>query len=864
MGSNPPAALGGIAHYAESSPHAPALIVPDGPTLNYGEFWAQIEELSNRLQEACIGVGERVAILLPQGALQVIAVTGVLNRHLAVPLQSKTTVAEVESWLRGVHASALIVSPEFEPHAMAALRMGLIVLVARNGEPPKNWQIRSSLSHGNAYAAGSDGVLILVTSATTGSSKLVPLTVANLNAGSASTRDAAQLTASDRLLLMVSLCHRNGVENAFAQFFVGGAVIATDGFDPLAYLHWLNDLRPTWYLCSPTMHQASLAQIRNQIPREPISLRFVQSSGAPLPAEVGRELELVLRVPVLNAYGATEAHHIAVESCSPNGRVANSAGRSCGSEIGIMDPYGTFFASDEEGEIVVRGPAVFSGYLDNPEANAAAFYNGWFRTGDVGRLDSDGNLFVTGRLKEIINRGGEKIIPDEVDAVMMSHSAVLEAATFSVPHATLGEDVACAVVLRSALQTPVSIGELRRYAAERLARFKLPSRIFFVDEIPRGELGKPQRWVLRERLSGKRSGPPSPDVVTQQSLDDAFFRSYEIWARILGRDDLGYDENFFDAGGDSLSAINMLAEVDLRMGSACSKSAGQFLDEPTIATVRELMGKQVVPNPSQSSSREIKVFPIHHAGTKRKLFCVPADGEEGLYFHRLATHLKGQIDVLIVRPENTWHTQSIFTFEHAGAMTAKQIRQVQPEGPYLVGGYCYGGVVAVEAARQLTREGHVAKLVLFDVLMPGFPSPLRQIRTWLASARRERRLRRNNEHMSVVMTMRCIVQPLLWYALVPFRRLLSYIEHFPAVQWFLRPIQGSYFPLYKMRPLDAPILHFQCTDVPNPLDLASRSGWKTGSSREVSEQLMAFDHANLFHESNLTRMVETLLHWSET
>jgi oxalate---CoA ligase len=189
----------------------------------------------------------------------------------------------------------------------------------------------------------------------------------------------------------------------------------------------------------------------------------------------------------------TETGCIATNAHVPGGQVPGSAGQSFGLEIRIMDSAGKSAETGSDGEIVVRGPAVFPGYFDDPEATRAAFHDGWFRTGDVGRLDQDGNLFVTGRLKEMINRGGEKVAPSKVDAAIASHPAVLEAAAFAVPHPTLGEDVACAVVLSTSTESPLSVGELRRFAAERLARFKVPSRIYFVDEIPRGELGKPQR-----------------------------------------------------------------------------------------------------------------------------------------------------------------------------------------------------------------------------------------------------------------------------------------------------------------------------------------------------------------------------------
>src|ERR1700722_12119437 len=568
MPSYPCAALGAIARNADLCPNAPALIEPDGKTFNYNELWQQIKAVSEQLQAAGAGTGERVAVLLPQGALQILAVAGVLNRHIAVPLQAKTTAAEVAASLHRLSASALIVSPEFSAEAEAANKAGLIVLVARDSQSPRDWEVRASAFPSKPSAVRSEAVLLLITSATTDRSKVVPLTGANLDAGVRSRSQSLRLTVSDRLLSMTSQCHIIGVENALAQFIVGGTIIATGGFDSPAFVRWLDDLRPTWYDCAPAVHQAALAQLKTNPPNRPVSLRFVQSAGAPLPSDIREQLEQKLQIPVFNDYGMTEACPIVMDAFLLGGRIANSAGRSCGMQIGIMNSSREVLPTSEEGEIVVRGPAVFSGYEDDAEANRNAFHDGWFRTGDLGHLDQDGNLFVTGRLKEMINRGGEKILPGEVDEVFASHSAVLEAAAFPVPHPTLGEDVACAIVLRTGTESQVSAHELQRYATQHLASFKVPHRIHFVDEIPRGELGKPQRWLLADRLGNNRGIVPTPAEITELStVKPLVVNLHEMWTRILDRDDLGFDEDFFDAGGDSLAAINMLADVDGRLGS---------------------------------------------------------------------------------------------------------------------------------------------------------------------------------------------------------------------------------------------------------------------------------------------------------
>lgn len=862
------AAIRAIGQRALTAPKSTALIEPDGVCLDYDELWTQIVAVGQVLKNAGVGTLETVAVLSSQGPLQVIASLGTLNYCVCAPLQPRTTGAEVEASLRSLAATALITTDEFTEEAEAALEMGLAVVIAGKGLHPRDWQIRSEVSRKQPSNKHRDAILIMVTSATTGTAKLVPLTAANIDAGTASRCQGLQIGSSDRLLLMTSLSHIIGVENVLAQFQAGGSVIVTSGFNPSAYLDWLQSLKPTWYDCAPTIHQATLTELQRGLRQNSTSLRFIQSAGAPLPKEVKAGLEQTLGIPVFNDYGMTEACPIVMDAFLTGGRVPNSAGRACGLEIGMLSSSGNLLPAGEEGEIVVRGPAVFSGYPDNPEANALAFHHGWFRTGDVGHLDTAGNLFIAGRLKEMINRGGEKILPADVDAVLASHPDVLDAAAFPVPHRTLGEDVACAVVLRDAVNRPVTAIELRRFAAQHLPVFKVPHRICFVDNIPRGELGKPQRWQLSQSLGARHTEPPAPSEVTQPKLAwdlyDVFYKLHEMWARILDRADLGFEEDFFDAGGDSLTAINMLLEVDQRFGSHTSESPANFLDEPTLSHLTSLIYQAPRIASDKAASSEMQIFPIRESGSDRKLFCAPADDEEGLYFRRLATHLAGVIDLSIVRPMNSKHSSALFTFEKAGLEMASLIRDAHPEGPYCIGGYCYGGIVAAEATRALHNQGHKVRLVLFDVPMPGAPSFTRGWRIWFERAMGELRFALRPR---IVIGHSCyFMHRLCWHAASRFLRLLAPRERNAAVQRLIRYAQDGYLPLYEPSPIEAPVLHFLCRDEPRVLTVAARSAWRRFARAGIREEFVSYDHSNVLHESNLPKIAETIRQWyaSET
>jgi acyl-CoA synthetase (AMP-forming)/AMP-acid ligase II len=329
----------------------------------------------------------------------------------------------------------------------------------------------------------------------------VPLTQQNICASAANIADSLALTPEDHCLNIMPLFHIHGLIAAvLSSLSAGATVTCTPGFNALRFFAWLKEIDPSWYTAVPTMHQAILARApRNREIIDAGRLRLIRSSSASLPPQVMTAVEQTFAVPVIEAYGMTEAaHQMASNPLPPRDRYPGSVGVAAGPEIAIMDAIGNVLPAGSIGEIVIRGANVTAGYQSNPEANAAAFTDGWFRTGDQGFLDEHGYLRLTDRLKEIINRGGEKISPREVDEVILDHPDVAQVVTFSMPHEKLGEDVAAAVVLTDG--ATLAEKELQDFVAERLADFKVPRIILFVDEIPKGATGKLARIGLAEKL----------------------------------------------------------------------------------------------------------------------------------------------------------------------------------------------------------------------------------------------------------------------------------------------------------------------------------------------------------------------------
>ena len=347
-----------------------------------------------------------------------------------------------------------------------------------------------------------DVALVLHTSGTTSRPKIVPLRQRNLGCSAAGIAGSLRLTSADRSLNVMPLFHIHGLlAGLLAPLSAGGSVACTGGFDAFRFFSQLRDLNPTYYTAVPTMHQMVLARSsRHTSEARSAGLRFVRSSSASLPAPVLDDLRGLFDVPVIEAYGMTEAtHQMCANPLPPGEAKIRSVGLPTGIDLTILDEAGDPQPPGTRGEVAVKGPTVIDGYENNLAADEAAFTGGWFRTGDEGYVDGDGYLFLTGRLKEQINRGGEKISPLEVDEVLLRHEAVAQAVTFAMPHDKLGEEVAAAVVRAAGVD--VSETELRDHVGRSLAAFKVPRRIVFCDELPKGPTGKLQRIGLAQLLN---------------------------------------------------------------------------------------------------------------------------------------------------------------------------------------------------------------------------------------------------------------------------------------------------------------------------------------------------------------------------
>jgi len=492
--------LGAVLDHGDAT--AAAVVVPGGVRLTYGKLREQVAAAADALARLGLGRGDRIALVLPNSAESIVLFLAAAAAGTAAPLNSAYKEDEFRFYLEDLGARALVVPPGEGEAARRALPRGAIVIEAAmddGGELRLDSDTAGSSAREAAEPTGDDIALVLHTSGTTSRPKLVPLRQRNLVHSAQNIARTYSLTPDDVALCVMPLFHIHGLmASTMATLHSGGTIVVPAKFDPMTFWPVAEEHRATWYSAVPTIHQMLLMRNRGERPAGAERLRFIRSSSSALAPETMAQLEARFGAPVVEAYGMTEAsHQMASNPLPPAERRPGTVGLETGISIGILDEAGALQAPGASGEVAIRGASVIDGYANNPEANLKSFTDGWFRTGDLGALDSDRYLSLIGRIKEMINRGGEKIAPREIDDVLLQHPAVSEAVAFGSPHPTWGEEVGAAVVLKG----PATEKELIAFARERLADYKVPKKLFIVEKIPRTATGKIQRRSVAASLN---------------------------------------------------------------------------------------------------------------------------------------------------------------------------------------------------------------------------------------------------------------------------------------------------------------------------------------------------------------------------
>lgn len=691
-------------------------MAPDRNPLSYGKLCRHVAHVVEQLNNVGLGRNERIAVVLPNGPEMAMTFLSVIAGATCAPLNPAYQEKEFDFYLSDINAKAVIVQSGMDSPVRWVARSRNITLIeltprreAEAGLFDLEFPGTVSPTRVNTGLAGPDDTaLVLHTSGTTSRPKIVPLTQANIFASAEHVSASLDLTDSDRCLNVMPLFHIHGLIAALlSSLHTGGSVICTSGFSEAHFFEWTKKLGPTWYTAVPTIHQRVLEVAEKQeSAARAARFRFIRSSSSALPPVVMERLEGTFNVPVIEAYGMTEAaHQMASNPLPPRMRKPGSVGLPAGPEVAIMDDKDTILPHGEPGEIVIRGVNVMKGYENNPEANEKAFSSGWFRTGDLGYMDDDRYLYISGRLKEIINRGGQKVSPREIDEVLLQHPAVLQAVAFGVPHSRLGEAVAAAVVIKGDEQ--VTERELRQHVADCLAPYKVPQHIVFLDSIPKGPTGKVQRIGLADKLADHlKPAYSAPETGTEIAVA-------MIWQEVLGLKRAGKYDNFFMIGGDSLLSLQVTAHLSEEFDY--DLPVFMIFQHPVLTDLASAIDQARSGfEDGAEAPRFYTLVPIQPDGPQPPFF----------WFHsQLVSFLPGYLGQN--QPVYAFIAQGVDgkraryrTTKDISAHYLRELRAVQPAGPYFLGGFCWGAQIAFAIANQLLHDGEdVALLFLVEPLL---------------------------------------------------------------------------------------------------------------------------------------------------
>ena len=663
-------ALGAL---AKDRPAAPALQAPGRKPLTYADLAAQIHRVRKYLGGLDIGRGDIVAGVIPSRPEMAVACATLPASSTFAPLSPSLTPDDYSQLLVRTGAKAIL-APKGEEHPVraAARRHGVAEIdVAVEPDAPAGLFTldlgRAGDSLRNPTPARPQLAYVLVSSGTTGRPKLIPsqhrqtLRYANV------VGKWLEYSPRDVGCHLMPMHLGNGLRSGWLNPLLNGvSTVCLPEVDVDAFFAALEQYRPTCLNAGFTLLSAILRRVPDYRPAVAQSrLRFLRAGLGRLDSDEIERLEQGFSAPLLGALSSTETTSIAHDPLPPRPRKRGTAGLPLGNEVGIMDSSGAIAGARAEGEIVVRGPLVFGGYLDDPQLTAESFVGDWFRTGDLGHIDEGGYIHLSGRIKEIINRGGEKISPVEIDLAIRSLPGVNEAAAFGIPHPTLGEEIVAAVVR----QPDVTLHEAQviQHVGRRLELRKVPRRIYFVERLPRTDNGKLRRHALPQLLGltqkAAAQGAPLPAAEEIRSLSPLEGALAGLWATLLKIEHVNPDDNFFLLGGDSLRGVQLIAQVkalfgvELAIQSLFEEGATVVGMARSIEAIRNAETKAPIGARSAAGQAADAAIPRRQSREpsilshtqRRAWFLARLDPSNPAYNERRAHRLTGTIDVDALR-----------------------------------------------------------------------------------------------------------------------------------------------------------------------------------------------------------------------
>jgi acyl-CoA synthetase (AMP-forming)/AMP-acid ligase II/thioesterase domain-containing protein/acyl carrier protein len=709
---------------AAQSPHRIALLSPGRTDTSYAALLHAIDAAHHRLHELGVTAQARVASVLPNAPETAILLLALCTHATAIPLNPDEAAASLRALLHACQASHLIVPDNAPPYLLEAAREAQITVLAisSRSDAPAGAFCLSVLQKASPRPQPRTGAaLVLHTSGSTSNPKRVPLSAQNLCSSAWNVARSLALGPTDLCLNMMPMFHIGAlVDLLLAPLYAGGAVVFAPAISAAAFLATARRYRPSWFQAVPTL----MREILNAPDTDPgvfAAMRFIRVVSQPLPERLRQDFEARFSVSLVPIYGMTEtAGVIASAPLDAGARKPGSVGPSAGPQVRIADAAGASLPPHAVGEVQVRGPSVMAGYEDAPAQGA--FRDGWLLTGDMGYLDRDGFLFLTGRIKDIINRGGEKIAPAELDLILLDHPGIHEAAAFAVSHPSLGEEVGVAVA--SAPGCRPDEAEVIAFLRARVAPHKLPRRVLFLDRLPRLPSGKLDRRGLAAQAEDAFRGRQG--FVAPQS--ELARRIAALWCKVLRLPQVGMEDDFFDLGGDSLTATTLAQQLEAEFGLA---QAVDLFETPTVRAMERLLAgaqaarQAVVAGPAGVISR-------NKDGWKTPFFWVLRgvrhfDALAGCFDSNRPLHGFGVFLTERLRDNaRTWELARQY---------ADEVEARQPHGPLLLGGFCQEGLTAFRMAQILRGRGRQIGLLVLQDRVPPEPYDGRVALLWSRRSR---------------------------------------------------------------------------------------------------------------------------------
>ncbi len=730
---------GRLNEHARLQPARIAVRSIDGRDVNYGALPIVLFAIQHWIKLRGVKRGDTLLVAMSNGPEMALALLGAALHATLTPIEPDLGLAELIAIARHVGATGILTDLAHEGVLGGlATTLGIpmhVLPFERTG--PLGRLSGSVMPSEPCLPPAQDHVLLMHrTSGTTGTSKRVPLRTANISAQARNTAESLDLGPEDRILQVMPLFHMHGFGCLTGTLWSGGTVICTPGHDGMRYPLWMREFKPTWFSAAPTiLRDVTRCHDQDARLKDDAPLRFVRSLSAAISPSLVHELERTTGAPVVEQYGLTEALSPVIANHPPPGpRKLGTLGRPYGCEVRIVDEHGEVVPTGSVGEIVLLGPGVITGYAEPPEVDRRSWFGEWFRTGDLGHIDAEGFVHLTGRLKEEINRGGEKISPQEVEAALEGHPGIKAAAAFASPHPTLGEEVALAYV---SLGSNVEADDLRRWMQDRMASHKVPKRFYALDMLPLTSTGKVKRSELARIVEqgDRHGGTNGRGQVTSDAYERALTQALEVksnahweddpeqvpatyveqtiamvWGQELGKDRLVLTDDFFVMGGDSITGVRSCARLTEMLG--CKVELADLFRDPTLKGLAASVSAQ------GKEQRWKNLAPIRLTGSKMPLVCV--HGDEGNYnLPRVFDRERPFIGFMHQGEDGLGMRYK--TIRSMARHYVRELLEALPQGPCIISGFSTGGVVAFEMARMLKAAGRQAPLlVILDARGPEF------------------------------------------------------------------------------------------------------------------------------------------------